>query len=56
MHSNTICFKSGGLTPLEIPSPQIGPYTDKTRQEECSGLFWLFYGQDILVFEWQKPF
>lgn len=56
MHSNTICYKSGGSTPLEITSPQIEPYTDKTRQEECSGLFWLSYGQDIFVFEWPKPF
>lgn len=39
MHSTTICYTSGGLTPLEITSPQIEPYTDKARQEECSGLF-----------------
>lgn len=52
MHSNTICYISGGLTPFEITSPQIELYTDKTSQE-CSDLFWLSYGQDIFVFEYQ---
>lgn len=34
-----------------LTSPQIEPYTDKTQQKECSGLFWLSNGQDIFVFE-----